>query len=41
LLGGTLRVLTRPGQGTRIRLQLPLHSVPVVSNGKDSRIVDR
>jgi two-component system, NarL family, sensor histidine kinase UhpB len=41
LLGGTLRVLTGPGQGTRIRLQLPLHSVPVVSNGKDSRIVDR
>lgn len=41
LLGGTLRVLTRPGKGTRIRLQLPLHSVPVVSNGKDSRIVDR
>ncbi len=41
LLGGTLRVLTKPGQGTRIRLQLPLDSVRVVSNGKDSRTVDR
>jgi len=41
LLGGTLGVLSRPGQGARIRLKLPLHVAPVVSNGKDSRIVDR
>lgn len=41
LLGGTLRVVARLGQGTRIRLQLPLDPAAVESNGKDSRTVDR
>ena len=40
LLGGTLRVISRPGQGTRIRLELPLQAAPVVTNGKDSHTVD-
>jgi signal transduction histidine kinase len=40
LLGGTLRVSSRLGRGTRIQLTLPLHAAPVVSNGKDSRTVD-
>ena len=37
LLGGTLSILTAPGKGTEVTLDLP---APVVLNGKNSRIVD-
>jgi len=40
LVGGRLEISSRPGQGTRIRLMVPFRAAPVVSNGKDSRIVD-
>jgi signal transduction histidine kinase len=41
LLGGTLRVTSSPGQGARIRLELPLDAARVISNGKNSHTVDR
>ncbi|HEY1238960.1 MAG TPA: sensor histidine kinase [Bryobacteraceae bacterium] len=40
LLGGTLEISSRPGKGTRIRLQVPRDIALVVGNGKDSRTVN-
>lgn len=40
LLGGALAVSSRPGKGTRIRLELPLAAAPVVTDGKDSCSID-
>jgi two-component system sensor histidine kinase UhpB len=39
LLGGTLSVWSRPGKGTRVRLQLP-RDAPGIGNGKDSRFIN-
>ena len=36
LLGGTVAVRSAPREGTRVTLELPLTSAPVVLNGKDS-----
>jgi len=40
LVGGTLAVVSQPGKGTCITLELPVPAAPVVSHGKDSRSVD-
>jgi signal transduction histidine kinase len=40
LLGGMLAVRSAPGEGTRVTLQLPRSSAPVVRNGKDSRTLN-
>jgi signal transduction histidine kinase len=40
LLGGTLRIRSKEGKGTRIVVELPLETGLVKRNGKDSRAVD-